>query len=428
MGLVEEQHVFLGHVSELVRHARDLGFIVTAGELFRTPEQQRIHVRAGRSRTMASQHMKRLAIDLNFLVPEPGAPARLCYDKTALQPLGDFWERLDPANRWGGNWKSFKDTPHFERREGFMNGHEGNGQANGASGNGHAGNGQAVVLEAPEAVASDPRARRLMTGAVGERRANLHDDVETVQHLLNRAAEAGRFALAEPLKADGDFGGKTGAAIFAYQREHLRLAEVDGIVDPDGTTLRALVRELDEGFSATLLGLVMLAASPEDVARFAGPIAACCTRFGIDTPLRQAHFLAQIGHESGQLRFQQEIWGPTAAQKRYEGRADLGNLQAGDGKRFMGRGLIQLTGRSNYGRYGRAIGREQEILASPEIVASDLDLCVGVAGWYWTQRGINALADHDDVTAVTRAINGGLNGIADRRALLARAKAAYGLG
>ena len=60
-------------------------------------------------------------------------------------------------------------------------------------------------------------------------------------------------------------------------------------------------------------------------------------------------------------------------------------------------------------------------------MASDLDLCVGVAGWYWSQRGINALADRDDLTAVTRAINGGLNGLADRRALLARAKAAYGL-
>ena len=354
MGLVEEQHVFLGHVSDLLRHARDLGFIVTAGELFRTPEQQRIHVRAGRSRTMASQHMKRLAIDLNFLVPAPGRPARLCYDKAALQPLGDFWERLDPANRWGGNWKNFKDTPHFERREGFMNGQNGNGHGNGASengtsGNGHAGDGQVAVLEPPETVASDPRARRLLKGSVGERRANAHDDVETVQHLLNRAAEAGRFALAEPLKADGDFGGKTGAAIFAYQREHLRLAEVDGVVDPDGTTLRALVRDLDPGFSATLLGIVMLAASAEDVARFAAPIEACCARFGIDTPLRQAHFLAQIGHESGQLRFQQEIWGPTAAQKRYEGRVKLGNLQAGDGKRFMGRGLIQLTGRANYG-------------------------------------------------------------------------------
>ena len=314
-----------------------------------------------------------------------------------------------------------------------MNGHDGNGHGNdasenGASGNGHAGNGQVAVLEPPEAVASEPRARRLLKGSVGERRANAHDDVETVQHLLNRAAEAGRFALAEPLKADGDFGGKTGAAIFAYQREHLRLAEVDGVVDPDGTALRALVQDLDQGFSATLLGIVMLAASAEDVARFAAPIETCCARFGIDTPLRQAHFLAQIGHESGQLRFQQEIWGPTATQKTYEGRVESSATpQAGDGKRFMGRGLIQLTGRANYGSYGRAIGREPEILASPEIVASDLDLCVGVAGWYWTRHGINALADRDDLTAVTRAINGGLNGLADRRALLARAKAAYGL-
>ena len=145
MGLVEEQSVFLGHVVRLLEHAGDLGFVVTGGELFRTVEQQRIHVRNGRSKTMNSQHMKRLAIDLNFFRSSGGEP---CWDKKALQPIGDFWEELDPANTWGGNWSSFKDTPHFERREGRSNGNGANGHAgNGANGhagngaNGHAGNG-----------------------------------------------------------------------------------------------------------------------------------------------------------------------------------------------------------------------------------------------------------------------------------------------
>ena len=141
--------------------------------------------------------------------------------------------------------------------------------------------------------------------------------------------------------------------------------------------------ELEPGYSPALLALVMLAASHEQVARFAGPIGQCFTRFGIDTPLRQAHFLAQIGHESGELQFQEEI----ASGAAYEGRKDLGNTQTGDGRKFKGRGLIQLTGRSNYTRFGETIERQAEILETPGIVATDLELCVGAAGWFWTTGG-----------------------------------------
>ncbi len=142
----------------------------------------------------------------------------------------------------------------------------------------------------------------------------------------------------------------------------------------------------------------------------------------IDSPLRQAHFLAQIGHESGELRFREEI----ASGEAYEGRADLGNTQPGDGRRFKGRGLIQLTGRANYAEYGRAINREAELLAKPELVASDPELCVDVAGWFWAKRGLNELADRDELTAITRRINGGLNGLEDRRRLYQRAKSLLG--
>lgn len=111
MSLVAEQHLFLGHLARLIAHARDLGFVVTGGELWRTPEQQKLHVRAGRSKTLRSQHLKRLAVDLNFFLRDDSGGLALCYDKAALQPLGDFWEALDPANRWGGNWARFIDTP-----------------------------------------------------------------------------------------------------------------------------------------------------------------------------------------------------------------------------------------------------------------------------------------------------------------------------
>lgn len=111
MSLVEHQAAFLEHVCQLVAHAKVLGFVVTGGELYRTAEQQQIYVQTGRSKTMASYHLRRLAIDLNFF-----KDGKLCYDKSTLQPVGDFWESLDTKNSWGGNWSSFKDLPHFERR------------------------------------------------------------------------------------------------------------------------------------------------------------------------------------------------------------------------------------------------------------------------------------------------------------------------
>lgn len=138
------------------------------------------------------------------------------------------------------------------------------------------------------------------------------------------------------------------------------------------------------------------------------------------TERRVAHFLAQVGHESGELRYRSEIWGPTPAQRRYEGRKDLGNVRPGDGSRFRGRGLIQLTGRTNYRAYGQAIGRDLE--ADPAAVALDPALCVGTAIWFWASRGCSLRADRDDIKGVTRLVNGGLNGLADRARLLELAK------
>jgi putative chitinase len=141
----------------------------------------------------------------------------------------------------------------------------------------------------------------------------------------------------------------------------------------------------------------------------------------INTPARAAAFLAQVGHESGQLRYLREIWGPTPAQTRYEGRADLGNTQPGDGKRFMGRGLIQITGRANYAACGAALG--VDLLAHPELLETPL-YAAGSAAWFWLQNNLNRFADRSDFVGLTRAINGGTNGIADRRALWERAKTA----
>lgn len=111
MSLVREQAAFLLDVCKLIEFATAQGFTVTGGELFRTAEQQAIYVKTGRSKTMNSIHLKRCAIDLNFF-----KDGKLTYDVATLKPIGDFWESLDPKNNWGGNWKSFKDVPHFERK------------------------------------------------------------------------------------------------------------------------------------------------------------------------------------------------------------------------------------------------------------------------------------------------------------------------
>ncbi len=141
--------------------------------------------------------------------------------------------------------------------------------------------------------------------------------------------------------------------------------------------------------------------------------------YEINTPLREAHFWAQAAHETGGFRFMREIWGPTDAQKRYEGRKDLGNTEPGDGKRYAGRGIFQLTGRANYKKYGEILG--VDLVNDPE-KAADPEISLRIACEYWKARKINACADQDDIVAVTKKINGGTNGIADRRTCLAVAK------
>lgn len=138
--------------------------------------------------------------------------------------------------------------------------------------------------------------------------------------------------------------------------------------------------------------------------------------YAIDTRLRIAHFLAQCCHESAGFRTTEEF----ASGAAYEGRKDLGNTQEGDGPRFKGRGLLQLTGRANYRIYGEAL--EVGLVAQPERAAEPV-LSLRIACEYWRRHGINALCDADDVVAVTRAINGGCNGLDDRRALTTKAKA-----
>lgn len=144
--------------------------------------------------------------------------------------------------------------------------------------------------------------------------------------------------------------------------------------------------------------------------KFIDGINAAMAEFNINTKPRQAAFLAQIGHESGQLRYTREI----ASGDAYEGRKDLGNTWPGDGRRYKGRGLLQITGRTNVLACGKALGLDLE--NNPELLELPENACRS-AGWFWSTRGCNELADTGDQIKVTKKINGGTNGLADRLAL-----------
>lgn len=134
----------------------------------------------------------------------------------------------------------------------------------------------------------------------------------------------------------------------------------------------------------------------------------------INTRLRIAAFLAQIGHESGSLVYSKELGGPSYFAK-YDGRKDLGNTQSGDGTKFCGRGLIQVTGRANYLKASEALFGDDRLLKTPELLEQP-EWAAKSAVWYWTTRKLNLLADGAQFTEITRAINGGTNGMDDRKA------------
>jgi putative chitinase len=140
-------------------------------------------------------------------------------------------------------------------------------------------------------------------------------------------------------------------------------------------------------------------------------------------PKRVAAFIAQIGHESGQLLYVREIWGPTAAQRGYEGRKDLGNTVVGDGFKYRGRGLIQVTGRANYAACGEALGLD--LVNHPELLEQPQHAAMSAA-WFWKKNGLNDLADAGDNANIGSIINTGRqgrvpNGAEDRAALYGKA-------
>lgn len=165
---------------------------------------------------------------------------------------------------------------------------------------------------------------------------------------------------------------------------------------------------------------------------WAGPISAAMEGYKIISVAEQAAFMAQILHETGMLKFIRELWGPTTAQKGYEGRRDLGNDEPGDGYKYRGRGCIQITGRGNYAAVAAALGidceNHPELLEQPEYAAQS-------AAWFWNVHGLSKFADAGDFDGVSDIINrghktaaiGDSNGWADRKAIWEKAKQALSI-
>lgn len=141
---------------------------------------------------------------------------------------------------------------------------------------------------------------------------------------------------------------------------------------------------------------------------------------GLDRPHRLAQYVAQLGHESGAFRYDREVWGPTPAQARYDTRTDLGNTpeKDGDGERNAGRGPLQITGGDNLRAFTAWVRKNvdpkaPDFFANPDLINTDPWEGLGPI-WYWSTRNLNAYADANDIEMVTRRINGGMNGFADR--------------
>ena len=179
-------------------------------------------------------------------------------------------------------------------------------------------------------------------------------------------------------------------------------------------------------------------ATAANATKFMDAINATCTKYDISTPIRQLCFLAQVGHESGGLFYTEEL----ASGAAYEGRVGLGNTQKGDGVKFKGRGLIQITGRANYKDVGIALGID--LINSPALLGGknvtvcnvqQLNNAAMSAGWFWNSRKLNTIADKINITkpidsgtnldnfiAITKKINGGTNGLQDRIERFAKGK------
>ena len=223
------------------------------------------------------------------------------------------------------------------------------------------------------------------------------------------------------ISADGIFGKETEYATITFQNNNGLKA--DGIAGPatleKAKELGFEIPEENESQDITeeQLAYIMKGAKHSDIIKYLDPLNAVMKKYNINSFLRRCHFLAQVGHESGSLKYSHEL----ASGKAYEGRADLGNIYPGDGVKYKGQGLIQLTGRNNITAFGRYVGIDFAKV-NPARIGDEPELSAEAAGWFWMTRKLNKWADMDDIKGVTLRVNGGYNGLEDRKGYLRRAK------
>jgi predicted chitinase/LysM repeat protein len=251
-----------------------------------------------------------------------------------------------------------------------------------------------------------------------------------VKQLQAALVKAGHMTQKEMNTGPGVFGPRTEDALQEFQKKHgvpatgyygpktraafEKLGAKVGGTGSAGPVTPTTPGPVKGGVSLAQLKKIMPALSDSKARQVLPHLNAAMAEAKINTPKRQAAFLAQLAHESGQLRYFEEI----ASGAAYEGRRDLGNTQPGDGVRFKGRGPIQLTGRANYRAAGKALGIDLE--KNPKR-AADIDVGFRTAAWFWNSRGLNKYADAGNFREVTRRINGGYNGLADREQFYRRA-------
>lgn len=204
--------------------------------------------------------------------------------------------------------------------------------------------------------------------------------------------------------------------------QHAIGTPVDGIWGPKSRA--ALWAGINSNSASVMAALASYVASQLPTPEFTSlgiAMADCLHRHGItDNAARLANFLGQGAHETMGFRRFREIWGPTKTQLRYEGRKDLGNDQPGDGKRFMGRGIFQTTGRSNYVIAGTKLG--VDLVANPTLLETP-EYAVMSACVFWGDRNLSALADAGKDDEISRRINGKYcSTLEERRVYVARAK------
>ncbi len=251
-----------------------------------------------------------------------------------------------------------------------------------------------------------------------------------VEQLQTALVDLGYMTQEQMNTGPGIFGPQTEASLKRFQGEHgvpstgyygpltrealTRVAGGTGTTGPGPVTGPTPAPDGAGSVSVEQLRAIMPNLSDARARELMPHLNAAMQEAGINTPRRQAAFLAQLAHESGEFRWMEEI----ASGADYEGRLDLGNTEPGDGMRFKGRGPIQLTGRSNYRAAGQALGIDLE---NNPTRAADPDVGFRTAAWYWNNRNLNQYADAGNFDAITYRVNGGYNGKAERDAYYARA-------